>query len=49
MQSSGEKVIKTQKTKFRKNKEYDQYQNERHKHHDKSYYRLLRQEKEHVA
>jgi len=49
MHSGGKKIIKTQKTKFKKNKEYDSQQHERQKHHDKSYYRLLRQEKEYVA
>lgn len=46
MESSGKKVVKTQKTKFRKNQ--DSYENvkQKPKHHDKSFYRLLRQEKE---
>jgi len=48
MQSGGKKIIRTQKTKFKKNKDYDPQQNERQKHHAKTYYRLLKQEREHV-
>ena len=42
---AGNKPQKIQKTKFRKNAESEKYSN-KHKHHDKSTYRLLKQEEE---
>ena len=41
----GNKPQKIQKTKFRKNAESEKYSS-KHKHHDKSTYRLLKQEEE---
>jgi hypothetical protein len=41
----GNKPQKIQKTKFRKNADSERYSNQ-HKHHDKSTYRLLKQEEE---
>jgi hypothetical protein len=41
----GNKPQKIQKTKFRKNSDSERYSNQ-HKHHDKSTYRLLKQEEE---
>lgn len=47
MQSGGKKVIKTEKTKFRKNQEdHEDKKKFKNRHHDKSYYRLAKQEKE---
>lgn len=48
MLSGGKKFQKTQKTKFRKNtdKEYYGSKVEKQKHHDKSFYRLAKQETE---
>jgi hypothetical protein len=48
MQTGGKKFIKPQKTKFRKNRDEEQIQQMKNKHHDKSLYRLLKQEKEYV-
>lgn len=42
----GNKPQKIQKTKFRKNAESERYSSKQHKHHDKSTYRLLKQEEE---
>lgn len=42
---NGNKPQKIQKTKFRKNADSEKYSN-KHKHHDKSTYRLLKQEEE---
>lgn len=49
MQSGGKKVIKTEKTKFRKNQDNENKKMMKQKHHDKSFYRLVRQEKEDYA
>lgn len=47
MQTGGKKFQKTVKTKFRKNTEPKENQKfDKQKHHDKSFYRLARQEKE---
>ena len=46
MQSGGKKVVKTEKTKFRKNQDHENKKTSKPKHHDRSYYRLLKQEKE---
>ena len=48
MQSGGKKVIKTEKTKFRRTTEDNENKklSNKPKHHDRSYYRLLKQEKE---
>lgn len=48
MQTGGKKIIKPERTKFRKNKEDEQKRQLKNKHHDKSFYRLLKQEKEYV-
>jgi hypothetical protein len=49
MLSGGKKFQKPEKTKFRKNREANEYlHNGKQKHHDKSLYRLLKQEKDHV-
>ena len=49
MLSGGKKYQKPEKTKFRKNREANEYYiNGKPKHHDKSLYRLLRQEKDYV-
>lgn len=44
METGGKKFVKPQKTKFRKNKETENINKQKQKHHDKSFYRLLRQE-----
>ncbi len=47
MEIGGKKVIKTEKTKFRKNKDSREFGNaQKQKHHDKSFYRLMKQEKD---
>lgn len=47
MERGGNKVVKPQRTKFRKHKEVrDHVPENKQKHHDKSFYRLARQEKE---
>lgn len=47
MESSGKKLVKPQKTKFKKNSDTDYYNNKtKLKKHDKAARRLLRQEKE---
>lgn len=46
METGGKKTIKTQKTKFRKNKDRENPNLTKTKHHDKSFYRLVKQEKE---
>jgi hypothetical protein len=47
METGGKKYLKPQKTKFRKNtNDRENAKFEKQKHHDKSFYRLLRQEKE---
>lgn len=46
MLAGGSKVQKIQKTKFKKTTDSDNYTKSKPKHHDRSTYRLLRQEKE---
>ena len=46
METGGKKIIKAQKTKFRKNKDRESHNFTKTKHHDKSFYRLVKQEKE---
>lgn len=46
MEIGGKKTMKTQKTKFRKNKDKETLNEKKQKHHDKSFYRLMKQEKE---
>lgn len=51
MLSGGKKFQKPKKTKFHKNREKYEYENpslKNQKHHDKSMYRLLKQEKDYV-
>jgi hypothetical protein len=49
MFTGGKKIEKTQKTKFRKNQEREGQGSKKQKHHDKSFYRLMREEKENVV
>jgi len=50
METGGKKFIKSQKTKFRKNnRDREDVKIEKQKHHDKSFYRLLRQESKDYA
>ncbi len=50
MLSGGKKFEKPKKTKFHKNREqYESQQLKNQKHHDKSLYRLLKQEKDYVV
>lgn len=47
MEIGGKKVVKTERTKFRKNKDSREFSNnQKKKHHDKSFYRLVKQEKD---
>jgi hypothetical protein len=47
MEIGGKKVVKTEKTKFRKNKDSREFgSGPKQKHHDRSFYRLVKQEKE---
>jgi hypothetical protein len=46
METGGKKIVKTQKTKFRKNRDRENPNFHKQKHHDKSFYRLVKQEKE---
>jgi hypothetical protein len=49
MLSGGKKVEKPQRTKFRKNTDnLNQKNSNRPKHHDRSFYRLVKEEKEYV-
>jgi hypothetical protein len=50
MLSGGKKFQKSEKTKFRKNRDSNDYgqQNQKQKHHDKTLYRLMKQEKDYV-
>ena len=48
MLTGGKKIQKTQKTKFRKNQDRENQESKKQKHHDKSFYRLMREEKDHV-
>jgi hypothetical protein len=49
MVHGGKKVEKPQRTKFRKNSDHENKNNEKKKHHDKSLYRLAREEREEYA
>jgi hypothetical protein len=46
MISGGKKIQKTQKKRFRKNKDHESFNLEKKKHHDKSFYRLVKEEKQ---
>ncbi len=46
MESGGKKILKPQKTKFRKNRDRENLNFNKQKHHDKSFYRLAKEEKE---
>lgn len=46
MLAGGSKFQKTVKTKFKQNKDREAVKFEKKRHHDKSYYRLAKQEKE---
>jgi hypothetical protein len=46
MLTGGKKYQKSQKTKFKKNKDQQSGRFEKIRHHDKSFYRLLKQEKD---
>ncbi len=46
MFSGGKKYQKTTKTKFRKNRDPEPMKHDKQRHHDKSFYRLVKQEKE---
>jgi hypothetical protein len=44
MEIGSKKIVKTEKTKFKKNKDKENFNFNKQKHHDKSYYRTLREE-----
>jgi hypothetical protein len=44
MEIGSNKVLKTEKTKFKKNKDRENFKFTKQKHHDRSYYRTLREE-----
>jgi hypothetical protein len=46
MISGGRKFEKTQKTKFKKNKDFENYKLNKQKHHDKSIYRLNKEDRQ---
>jgi hypothetical protein len=46
MQTSGKNIQKPTKTKFKKNRDHEESYASKKKHHDKSFYRLVKQEKE---
>jgi len=47
METGGKKFVKPQKTKFRKNtRDREEAKHDKQKHHDKSFYRLVKQERE---
>lgn len=46
MLTGGNKFQKTLKTKFKKNKDHESLKNEKNRHHDKTFYRLAKQEKD---
>lgn len=48
MKNIGNRIVKVEKTKFKKNKDNETTKFVKPKHHDKSYYRLLKQEKDYV-
>jgi hypothetical protein len=48
MQTSSKKIVKTQKTKFRKNQEVKENQRVNPKNHDKNFYRLIEEEKDYA-
>jgi hypothetical protein len=49
MVQGGKKVEKPQKTKFRKNSDHENRNFDKKKHHDKSLYRLAKEEREEYA
>lgn len=49
MLSGGKKYEKPVKTKFKKTKEQQGSKHDKQKHHDKSFYRLMREERESVV
>ena len=49
MVDGGKKIEKVQKTKFRKNKDVKENHNNKMKHHDRSFYRLMKEEKDYVV
>jgi hypothetical protein len=49
MIDGGKKIEKVQKTKFRKNKDVKENLNNKMKHHDRSFYRLIKEEKDYVV
>ena len=46
MIQGGQKFQKPEKTKFKKNQDSELPKNQKRRHHDKSFYRLMKQEKE---
>jgi len=48
LQGGNKKIQKTTKTKFKKNVDRENGHFQKQKHHDKSFYRLAKEEKEHV-
>jgi hypothetical protein len=48
METGAKKIVKTQKTKFRKNQEVKENNHGKPKHHDKTFYRLAKEEKEYA-
>lgn len=46
MISGGKKFDKPQKTKFKKNRDRESMKHEKQRHHDKSFYRLAKEEKQ---
>jgi hypothetical protein len=42
----GQKYQKTEKTKFRKNQDREKAKQDKNRHHDKSFYRLIKEEKD---
>ena len=44
MEIGGKKFVKTEKTKFRKHKDLKEDLHQKKKHHDKSFYRLMKEE-----
>jgi hypothetical protein len=49
METGAKKIVKTQKTKFRKNQDVKENYHGKLKHHDKSFYRLVKEEKEYAV
>ena len=42
----GQKYQKTEKTKFKKNQDREKSKQDKNRHHDKSFYRLMKEEKD---